>query len=251
MSTAEDPFDAVHRDVQAAVATLHGEYASWQSGQLPLSTLRDRLRALDWDLQDLDEAVSVAHADPGRFSLSTREVGDRRLAVTKLRSDVLNIDQSVAKAENAAAAAEHGSRRQDLLVDLNSRRDETSSLGARADSQAGLGTGGASGSGAGNGYEDEVVQQEVLVQEQDQGLEDLHEVVQRIGNMGQEMNLELTEQGDMLDDLESGFDNTRSRMSNIQSKLDSFISETSRGQICTIAILFFAFIVLTFLVFAT
>jgi hypothetical protein len=99
--------------------------------------------------------------------------------------------------------------------------------------------------------EDELMQQEIIVREQDQSLDDLAVAVRRIGDMGKEMHEELEQHSVLLDDTEVGMDNTSSRMRSVHRKLDEFMAETSRGQLCTIVSLFFLFILLTFLFIAT
>lgn len=216
---AADPFDAVYADVESSVSALRAE-----SSRRDAAAVADRLRALDWDLADLDEAVSVAASDPARFHLSPSKLSSRRRAVATLR-DAVSV---VAKEAEEAQAAARARGRDDLL---GGRSDATV---VQMDDQ-----------------EDGARLQAHMVRQQDEGLHDLSEAVRRIGNIGSVMQSELAEQGEMLDQLDGDFDETRSRMANVQKRLDAFIADTSRSQLCTIALLFFFFITLTFLVFAT
>lgn len=215
---AADPFDAVYADVESSVSALRAD-----SSRRDASAVADRLRALDWDLADLDEAVSVAASDPARFGVSSSNLSSRRRAVATLREAV----GVVAKEAEEAEAAARARGRDELLA------GRTDAVVPMDDEEGGYGL------------------QAHMVRQQDEGLQDLSEAVQRIGNMGSVMQGELAEQGEMLDELDGDFDETRSRMANVQKRLDTFIAETSRSQLCTIALLFFFFITLTFLVFAT
>ncbi len=103
----------------------------------------------------------------------------------------------------------------------------------------GNGVGNGAENGAGNKdfarAESEVQMQ--LVREQDEQLDELAIAVERIGVMGKEMHTELGQQGSMLEELEDDFDNTRGRMGEVQRRLNRFVEETGRGQLCTIAAL--------------
>jgi syntaxin of plants SYP6 len=236
MSAPADPFDAVRAEVVSSIGALRAEADAWRAGGRGAAAARaavaDRLRALDWDLQDLDEAVRVAAADPARFGASAELMRRRQEDVAALRDRVGEVEAEV----NAAAPVEAARRRDELLADVvgeegggGKGRGMASQTKAQAQAQA----------------------QAQMVREQDAGLEDLSAAVRRIGDMGAVMHTELAEQGELLDDLEAGFDHTRHRMASVQGRLDAFVAEASRGQLCTIAVLFFCFVVLTVLLLAT
>lgn len=216
-----DPFLAVQAEAEAAWARACDAEARADS-----EAHIEGLRALEWELGDLAEAARVAEADPARFGISAAEAGRRVRSVAAMRK---NVESSLERAEKGPPLGK------DVLLPVG---------GGTADAQAHR--------RANDTFiQDEMQQQEVMMQRQDEDLDDLASAVERIGLMGHEMHQELAEQGEMLDDLEDDFENTRSRIGAIQNKLDRFIGETSRGQFCTIVGLFFAFILLTFLVVTT
>ena len=90
-----------------------------------------------------------------------------------------------------------------------------------------------------------------IMRQQDEQLDELALAVNRIGDMGKEINQELESQSHLLDDLDDNFSSTRARMGDVHSRLNAFIQETSRGQLCTIAWLSLLFLVLLFLLITT
>lgn len=94
-------------------------------------------------------------------------------------------------------------------------------------------------------------QQELIMQSQDTQLGELASAVERIGVLGRDMHQELEEQGQILDEFGDEFDETTSRMRNVQQKLDRFIAETGPRQFCIIVVLSITFVILTVLVVLT
>ena len=94
-------------------------------------------------------------------------------------------------------------------------------------------------------------QQELIMQNQDAQLGELASAVERIGVLGRDMHQELEEQGQILDEFGDEFDETTSRMRNVQQKLDRFIAETGPRQFCIIVVLSITFVILTVLVVLT
>lgn len=251
MAADADPFDAVHVEVSASVRALTAGFKAFENAGPDLAdrdsaALQEQLRGLDWDLQDLEDAVSVAQANPMRFSLTAAAISERREAVARLRAEVDRVRLAL---EDAVATNPAPVDTRQALLGLGSVAAEKSSESNVVRTKATIRPPSSLPSNDRNIQELEL--QDAIVREQDESLDDLAVAVRRIGTMGKEMHNELHEHGVLLDDLESGFDNTSSRMRSIQRRLDDFVSETTAGQFCTIVVLFFAFIVLTFLVFAT
>jgi syntaxin of plants SYP6 len=292
MPSAEDPFDVVRADVVMSLAALDSDFSQWRKNYAALSSpnpgaalsafesstaaVTNLLHSVEWDLQDLDEAVRVAAASPERFALSPAGVLARRASVVQLRKRVHDMQEAVGdpgivkdvdSAKRVALLSSEGQGRQHIEAFAKSRSRSNSRRVAGGANRTSNGSGRVPASGAGTGHsisrpsgslslpmgagDDEMIEQDLLVREQDQGLDDLSAAVQRIGHMGKEMHNELQEHSVMLDGLESGFDDTTTRMGAVQRKLDEFANETSRGQFCTIVVLLFTFIFLTFLVVAT
>lgn len=209
MAASTDPFEALYAQVGGSLNALQGAHEATTEAEV--SSRRNELSTLEWDVQDLREAVSVAGEDPERFGLTNEEVRRRSELVDALERRLRAIDERIAPTavenggENAHAEFKHG----------------------------------------------EAAIQMQVVREQDEQLGELAIAVERIGAMGKGINEELEEQGEMLDDLGHSFENTRSRMRDVHRRLAVFAAETGRGQLCTIVALAALFLVLLFLLVTT
>ncbi len=70
-----DPFEGLYAQVSSALTSLQEEHEGLLTApsEAERSALRNELGALQWDVQDLKEAVAVAAGDPARFGA----VGER------------------------------------------------------------------------------------------------------------------------------------------------------------------------------
>ena len=215
---ADDPFPLVQREVSSA----------WASLSQTLSTLPDddraaRLKSLSDDVQDLADAVQIARQDRLRFNLSEEELASRDRFVRDMQSNLALARSSTARSSLTAKASN------------SSTTQLFPESGAVNDGFMG----------------DEMAHQQQILQQQDEQLDHLADAVQRIGNIGRDMHLELEEQGQLLDNLGSEMEDTASRMKRVRQRLDRFIEETGPRQFCTIVWLSVTFLVLTMLVVIT
>ncbi|XP_066128101.1 syntaxin-10 isoform X2 [Saccopteryx bilineata] len=96
----EDPFFVVRGEVQKAVNTALGLYQRWcellQEGaavgreELDWTTneLRNGLRSIEWDLEDLEETIGIVEANPGKFKLPAGDLQERKVFVGRMREAV-------------------------------------------------------------------------------------------------------------------------------------------------------------------
>lgn len=210
---SEDPFPLVQADVRTNWAKL-----SQSLPTLSESQRSKRIQALSYDVQDLSEAVQVARQDRHRFNLSEQELASRERFVREMQSNIVT-----ARNFRTTRTAGHG-------------KDELLSQTRRANDAY---------------INDEMMQQEQIMRHQDEQLDELAGAVQRIGNMGRDMHIELEEQGQLLDNLGEEMEDTSSRMKRVRQSLDRFIEETGPRQFCTIVWLSVTFLVLTVLVVVT
>ena len=108
-----------YREVQKALNNVKSLYARWQELlNNPLTVgkddhnwttneLRNNLRSIEWDLEDLDETISIVEANPRKFSLDMAEVNQRKQFIKQTRETVNNIKEHMnspaakAKVENS------------------------------------------------------------------------------------------------------------------------------------------------------
>ncbi|KAM6218422.1 syntaxin-10 isoform 2-T2 [Rhynchocyon petersi] len=102
----EDPFFVVRGEVQKAVNTARGLYQRW--GELlqedaaigreeldwTTNELRNGLRSIEWDLEDLEETIDIlaglpiVEANPSKFKLSAGDLQERKVFVERMRESV-------------------------------------------------------------------------------------------------------------------------------------------------------------------
>nr|AAI08777.1 MGC78971 protein [Xenopus laevis] len=96
----EDPFFVVRGEVQKAVNTAQGLFQRWTDllqdpsistrEELDWTTneLRNNLRSIEWDLEDLDETISIVESNPRKFSLDPAELRQRKAFINDTRQCV-------------------------------------------------------------------------------------------------------------------------------------------------------------------
>ncbi|XP_055364648.1 syntaxin-6 isoform X2 [Betta splendens] len=120
----EDPFFVVKGEVQKAVNAAQSLHHRWcellQEGagaskeELDWTTneLRNSLRSIEWDLEDLDETISIVESNPKKFNLDTAELSKRKEFITKTRQSVKEMKEQMS---SPTAASVDGNNKQTLL----------------------------------------------------------------------------------------------------------------------------------------
>ncbi|KAM7009618.1 syntaxin-10 [Tautogolabrus adspersus] len=243
----EDPFFVVKGEVQKALSRARGLFDRWEEllqdgtqvsrDELDWSTneLRNCLRAIDWDLEDLSETINIVESNPGKFKLGDDELQERRDFVERTRSAVQEMKDQLSS-PSAVAQAEKKNR-QALLTSTGQDR----SLGLEAHMVS-----------ANSRYiEEQQEQQQLIVQEQDEQLELVSGSIRVLKDMSGRIGDELDEQAVMLGDFGDEMDQTSSRMDSVLKKLEKVSHMTSsRRQWCAIAVLVAVLLVVLILFFA-
>ncbi|XP_035271579.1 syntaxin-6 [Anguilla anguilla] len=252
----EDPFFVVKGEVQKAVNTAQGLHQRWlELLQDPSSAskeevdwttneLRNSLRSIEWDLEDLDETISIVEANPRKFNLDAMELTKRKAFITSTRQTVKEMKDQMSCP--MAQAMSDRKTRQGLLgesvpqgmawqpgADKYSRLDRELQT---ANSQF---------------IEEQHSQQQLIADQQDEHLELVSGTIGVLKNMSQRIGDELDEQAVMLDDFSHEMDNSQSRLDNVMKKLAKVSHMTSdRRQWCAIGILLAILFVVLILFFA-
>ncbi|KAG9266625.1 syntaxin-6 [Astyanax mexicanus] len=253
----EDPFFVVKGEVQKAVNTAQGLHQRWsellqdpggaskEEVDWTTNELRNSLRSIEWDLEDLDETISIVEANPRKFNLDAVELSKRKAFITSTRQTVREMKDHMASP--MAVTITDKKSRQTLLA-------EGGSHGPIWQPGGGRGAGGGGGvAGGGDRYtrldrelqtansqfiEEQQTQQQLIADQQDEQLELVSGTIGVLKNMSQRIGQELDEQAVMLDDFSHEMDNTQSRLDNVMKKLAKVSHMTSdRRQWCAIGIL--------------
>ncbi|XP_039983828.1 syntaxin-6 [Xiphias gladius] len=238
----EDPFFVVKGEVQKAVNAAQSLHHRWselqQEGSGPskeemdwtTNELRNSLRSIEWDLEDLDETISIVETNPKKFNLDAAELSKRKAFITSTRQSVKEMKEQMS---SPAAASMDRKNKQALLGERGAQvpvwqpgPDKYSRLDSQlqnANSQF---------------IEEQQAQQQLIAEQQDDQLELVSGTIGVLKNMSERIGMELDEQAVMLDDFSHEMDNTQSRLDNVMKKLAKVSHMNSdRRQWCAIGVL--------------
>ncbi|XP_036897737.1 syntaxin-10 isoform X1 [Sturnira hondurensis] len=244
----EDPFFVVRGEVQKAVNTARGLYQRWcellQEGaavgreELDWTTneLRNGLRSIEWDLEDLEETIGIVEANPGKFKLPTGDLQERKVFVERMREAVQEMKDHVV----SPAAEAFMERNREMLTGKPATQKSSSDL---LD---------ASMVSASSRYiEEQQATQQLIMDQQDQQLEMVSGSIQVLKHMSSRVGEELDEQGIMLDAFAHEMDHTQSRMDGVLRKMAKVSHMTSdRRQWCAIVVLLGVLLLVLILLFS-
>ncbi|XP_072294828.1 syntaxin-6 [Eucyclogobius newberryi] len=238
----EDPFFVVKGEVQKAVNAAQSLHQRWsellQDGggtskeEMDWTTneLRNSLRSIEWDLEDLDETISIVESNPKKFNLDAAELLKRKGFITNTKQTVKDMKEQMS---SPAAVLLDKKNKQALLGERGAQGpiwqpgpDKYTRLDRQlqtANSQF---------------IEEQQTQQQLIAGQQDEQLELVSGTIGVLKNMSERIGMELDEQAVMLDDFGHEMDNTQSRLDNVMKKLAKVSHMTSdRRQWCAIGIL--------------
>ncbi|KAM7336089.1 hypothetical protein ACRRTK_004582 [Alexandromys fortis] len=243
-------------EVQKAVNTAQGLFQRWtellqgpsaatrEEIDWTTNELRNNLRSIEWDLEDLDETINILpslwclgggtqelEANPRKFNLDATELSIRKAFITSTRQIVRDMKDQMSS--SSVQALTERKNRQALLGDSSSQNWSTGVTDryGRLDRELQLANS--------HFIEEQQAQQQLIVEQQDEQLELVSGSIGVLKNMSQRIGGELEEQAVMLDDFSHELENTQSRLDNVMKKLAKVSHMTSdRRQWCAIAILF-------------
>lgn len=238
----EDPFFVVKGEVQKAVnaaQSLHqrwsellqeGAGASKEEMDWTTNELRNSLRSIEWDLEDLDETISIVESNPKKFNLDAAELAKRKAFITNTRETVKEMKEQMS---SPAAISLDKKNKQALLGERGAQGpiwqpgpDKYSRLDQQLQNANS------------NFIEEQQTQQQLIAGQQDEQLELVSGTIGVLKNMSERIGMELDEQSVMLDDFSHEMDNTQSRLDNVMKKLAKVSHMTSdRRQWCAIGVL--------------
>lgn len=238
----EDPFFVVKGEVQKAVnaaQSLHqrwsellqeGGGASKEEMDWTTNELRNSLRSIEWDLEDLDETISIVESNPKKFNLDAAELSKRKAFITNTRETVKEMKEQMS---SPAAVSLDKKNKQALLGERGAQGpiwqpgpDKYSRLDQQLQNANS------------NFIEEQQTQQQLIAGQQDEQLELVSGTIGVLKNMSERIGMELDEQSVMLDDFSHEMDNTQSRLDNVMKKLAKVSHMTSdRRQWCAIGVL--------------
>ncbi|XP_031484771.1 syntaxin-61 isoform X1 [Nymphaea colorata] len=240
MSPAQDPFYLVKQEIQESIDKLLSTFRRWE--QIESNTgeyvhlskeLVAGCESIEWQVDELEKAISVAESNPSRFGIDEIELGKRKRWTTTSRTQVA----SVRKAVDAAPVStnKNGIRRELTRLTAEAGRSDQYPTESNDDY-----------------ISSETDRQMLLIRQQDQELDELSASVERIGGVGLTIHEELLGQEKILEDLNQEMDSTSNRLDFVQKKVAMVMKKAgAKGQIMMIVFLLVLFIILFVLVFLT
>ncbi|XP_067829072.1 syntaxin-6-like [Heptranchias perlo] len=247
----EDPFFVVKGEVQKAVNTARGLYQRWcellqdtqsiskEEYDWTTNELRNSLRSIEWDLEDLDETIGIVESNPRKFKIETAELYERKAFVIRTRQTVKEMKDHISS-PSAAAFGERRNR-QSLIGGIENQQKHIDRY-RRLDQEL---------EAVNSQYiEEQQVQQRLIVEQQDEQLQLVSGSIGVLKNMSGRIGDELDEQAVMLGEFSHEMDNTQSRLDSTLKKLAKVSHMTSaRRQWCVIIVLLVILIVMLILFF--
>lgn len=265
--TLEDPFFVVKEEVLKALERTRKLYDQWRQIKEPDSNtegfalrlrspeevewmrneLRNSLRSIEWDLEDLEDTVKIVEANPSKFKINSEELGVRKRFIDETREEVsimkksieedqrLQDNNSVEGTENnvstAVLVAPPGSKKYTRLAgDSPTKQQEAKGSGFVADA---------------------LEAQRRIVREQDERLTQMSSSVGSLHGISATIGSELDEQAVMLDEFGAEIENAESKLDGTMRKMAKvFHMSNDRRQWMAIGGLSGLIVVLMLLIFA-
>lgn len=240
MSHIEDPYFSVRDEVKKTLASAQQLYERWQlisrrgsttaSGENEMSwvtgELKNALRSIEWDLEDLEETLGIVEKNPRKFRLDASEVQTRRQFVESSRSFVKEVTVQL---DNAAAAAHPppSMRYTSVGGDPPSPERENEDF-----------------------IQDVHAQQQQIVRQQDDQLEAISGGISVLKGMSSQIGRELDSQAVMLDEFSHEMEHTESRLDTTMKKIARVMhmSNDRRQWIAIFVLLLLLFVVIVLLI---
>ncbi|XP_032906644.1 syntaxin-10 [Amblyraja radiata] len=247
----DDPFFVVKGEVQKAVNSARGLYQRWcellqdthsvgkEEYDWTTNELRNSLRSIEWDLEDLDETIGIVESNPRKFKIEPGELFERKAFVVQTRQTVKEMKDHVSSPSGVTFAERNEG--ENLFVGMDPLRKPTDQY-IRLDQEVET---------ANSPYiEDQRAQQRLISDQQDQQLELVSGGIGVLKNMSGRIGDVLDEQAVMLDEFSHEMDNTHSHMDSTMKKLAKVSHITNaRRQWCVIISLLVILVVVLVLIF--
>ena len=239
---SRDPFYAVKDKVQNSLTKVRADFSRFDSLSTRsadyatlLGQLRQQVNAIETDVKDLAQTIVIVEQNRVRFtSITDEELSSRKQFVDTTKSTLATYSSTLRSAQNK--------------LNSDNRKDLMPAAGPSRFSSAAA----TSGTREQDDYVSSAAQQQQqLIRQQDVVLEDMDAALARLGNISNDINAELVEQGAMLDELDSGMDEAQGNMNIVLKKMDKLLKTSDRGRICCIIGLFFLAVLLLILIFYT
>lgn len=245
----EDPFFVVKDEVQKAVQTARGLYQRWcelledpitvskEEYDWTTNELRNSLRSIEWDLEDLEETISIVERNPKKFKIDDVELNDRKAFVARTKHTVQDMKDHLSSPQTRSR--EDKKSRQGLLAN-GPKKPQDKYMRLENEIER-----------ANQKYIDDTQQQQqLMISNQDEQIDMIGTSVGVLKNMSHQIGNEMDEQAVMLDDFAHEMDTTESKMDNVMKKMAKVLHMSNdRRQWCAIGVLLLIMVIVIILFF--
>ncbi|XP_046997431.1 syntaxin-6 [Schistocerca americana] len=223
--TLEDPFFVVKDEVCKALNKTRGLYRRWlelhddpgnsvSKDELEWTTteLRNALRSIEWDLEDLEDTIGIVEKNPGKFKIDNKELSSRRNFIDQTRDEVKTMKD---KMNISRGRDRDRTARQPLLENSPVRVPSTHGTTKYSKLENEL------DSPNRQFLDDTLQQQNHMLRSQDEQLDIISDSVGTLKTVSRQIGNELDEQAVMLDEFGNEMENT-------DSKLDSTMKRVAK-----------------------
>eukprot|EP00095_Tigriopus_kingsejongensis_P006278 maker-scaffold1533_size36968-snap-gene-0.9 protein:Tk06278 transcript:maker-scaffold1533_size36968-snap-gene-0.9-mRNA-1 annotation:"Syntaxin-6" len=269
--SSEDPFFVVKDEVLRALVKTRNLYQLWcavdegreirsaEEQEWGATELRNALRSIEWDLEDLDDTVQIVEKNPAKFKIDVSELAIRKGFIVSTRDEVLAMKLRTTESKSKGVD-------EDLMeqVPLSSPPQEScskfpSAPGGRStkysrlpndeespnkDSYSSSAHYNPIGSGG------MMHEQKQIIYHQDEHLGDMSESMSNLRNMSHQIGSELDEQAVMLDEFGTEIENAETKLDATMRKMAKVLHMSNdRRQWMAIGFLSGTMILLLLLIF--
>jgi len=244
----EDPFFVVKDEVMKALTKTRGLYERWKHGEdgrefrtpeeqeWSATELKNSLRSIEWDLEDLEDTVQIVEKNPTKFRIDGAELAVRKGFIDSTREEVKIMKDKISN-PGAAKSERISSQPTSPTMHGNNTSNKYSRLSSVADSP----------------HREFIVgleQQQQTIRKQDETMDMMSDSMGNIRSMSENIANELDEQAVMLDEFGTEIDHAESRLDATMKKMAKVLHlSDDRRQWMAIGALSSAMVVVLFLIF--
>ncbi|EDV28006.1 expressed hypothetical protein, partial [Trichoplax adhaerens] len=239
----EDPFFVVKTEVQKNLnntTVLHkkwrelsedGRNTSKEDFTWTTNELKNNIRSMEWDLEDLEETITIVESNPSKFRIDDLEINERKSFISRTKKTIKEIKEELTSTSRRAKKEKH--EREALLGSKGRHQDRYTRLDKEIEQSNQ------------NFIEENQKQQQQLFRQQDDQIEMISKSVGVLKQMGQHIDGELTEQAALLEDFDQEMTDTKSRLDRSLIKIEKVLKLSGdKKQTCILIVLIIILIIL-------
>ncbi|XP_066921223.1 syntaxin-6-like [Clytia hemisphaerica] len=243
----EDPFFIVRGEVNKALGNVNEQYKKWEKllhdenslgkeeYNSTVSEIKNGIRSIEWDLEDLTETVNIVESNPMKFNLTPNDIIERRDFINDTKNRVKSMKKRFDDPQVLFKLEK--SQRSSLIRNGHVNKYEKLDNEMVQSNQRYI--------------EDTQAQQQMLINQQENQLEHVHRSVGVLKSMGGQINNELEEQAIIIDELTHEVEQTDSRLQTVLVRVEKMLRlADDRKQTYVLVTLIFMMVIVVILFIA-